>query len=634
MNNRLETEWLTWNKYLSEFKDKKLNILEIGSYEGVATNWFLTYLMNNKDSKIYCIDTWEGSPEYVNTNFKKIEKTFNKMVKESGKKKQVIKMKMTSFEGLNKLISKKINDFDIIYIDASHLAKDVISDMILAWSILKYEGIMILDDYEWEQLGYEINRPKIAINTFIDFYKRELDVLSIKYQVLLQKKHIKKVNHILLMNKDNVLDNLLKRSYNYFNKLVLLNNDNIKKTDFHFEFTYGKKKLKRYDICYARCGFDSDIIKYNLLKKVILDNNESSLSYALFKFIFPYKMHKKISILNKLYLFKIKHINENLIINNIINELNQKVNNRKDKNDIIKLYNKILSDKEDPFYIYFVYYYKYIDIYLDNNINILYYKYNFNNNGNKLYFFNILDNCKKVNSCEYYYSDHNSKNNSKMNNKSKISDNYLNFDKINNKKSDFIFIHADFYNKIELLTNEYNVFLIYLLYFILFKQKEKGLLIIQGFKIPNHSAQIDFIYILSLFYKEINIDKLDITDKCSIELTIYGIGFKGIDKDLLNELKDYIDKIEYNDRNYKEFKTIFKINKLNDTIMNKIINYNKEVSSKIVDIYKVIMILYDYLNRKELNERVNFINEYFIKSIDLFIKYYDEYGTTFNRLIK
>ena len=45
-----------------------------------------------------------------------------------------------------------------------------------------------------------------------------------------------------------------------------------------------------------------------------------------------------------------------------------------------------------------------------------------------------------------------------MNNKSKISDNYLNFDKINNKKSDFIFIHADFYNKIELLTNEYNVF--------------------------------------------------------------------------------------------------------------------------------------------------------------------------------
>ena len=187
MNNRLETEWLTWNKYLSEFKDKKLNILEIGSYEGVATNWFLTYLMNNKDSKIYCIDTWEGSPEYVNTNFKKIEKTFNKMVKESGKKKQVIKMKMTSFEGLNKLISKKINDFDIIYIDASHLAKDVISDMILAWSILKYEGIMILDDYEWEQLGYEINRPKIAINTFIDFYKRELDVLSIKYQVLLQK---------------------------------------------------------------------------------------------------------------------------------------------------------------------------------------------------------------------------------------------------------------------------------------------------------------------------------------------------------------------------------------------------------------------------------------------------------------
>ena len=67
--------------------------------------------------------------------------------------------------------------------------------------------------------------------------------------------------------------------------------------------------------------------------------------------------------------------------------------------------------------------------------------------------------------------------------------------------------------------------------------------------------------------------------------------------------------------------------------MNRIIDYNRDVSGKVVDIYRVIMILYDYLNRKELNERIDFIKEYFIKSIDLFIKYYDEYGTIFNRLV-
>ena len=72
-------------------------------------------------------------------------------------------------------------------------------------------------------------------------------------------------------------------------------------------------------------------------------------------------------------------------------------------------------------------------------------------------FFSILDNCKKVNNCEYYYSDNSSKidikkniKNSK-NTKSTISNNYLNIDKINNKKSDFIFIHSDFYYKIKLL---------------------------------------------------------------------------------------------------------------------------------------------------------------------------------------
>ena len=39
--------------------------------------------------------------------------------------------------------------FDLVYIDGSHSAKDVLLDSLLAWRLLRPGGAMIWDDYEW-----------------------------------------------------------------------------------------------------------------------------------------------------------------------------------------------------------------------------------------------------------------------------------------------------------------------------------------------------------------------------------------------------------------------------------------------------------------------------------------------------
>ena len=83
MIKKLKTGWKSWDKYLSIFIDKENNILELGSYKGDATEWFLNNLCTNKKSRVYAVDTWEGSPEYKNTNFKIIEKTFNNKMKKN-----------------------------------------------------------------------------------------------------------------------------------------------------------------------------------------------------------------------------------------------------------------------------------------------------------------------------------------------------------------------------------------------------------------------------------------------------------------------------------------------------------------------------------------------------------------------
>lgn len=145
--------------------------------------------MTNSSSKIIAIDTFSGSPEYPNNiNFNKIEQTFYKNIKKTKRDKQVIVMKMTSEKALIQLnYSNKIK-FDIIFIDASHEARDVLSDNILAWKLLNENGILINDDYEWNKLNKEYFRPKLAINSFMMSFYPEINLLYKGYQVILSKK--------------------------------------------------------------------------------------------------------------------------------------------------------------------------------------------------------------------------------------------------------------------------------------------------------------------------------------------------------------------------------------------------------------------------------------------------------------
>jgi predicted O-methyltransferase YrrM len=183
----LNIGWRQWDKFLSKFVNKKTNILEIGSYKGDATCVILEHLATNPDTKVYAIDTWEGSPEYPDgQDFSKVENEFNNRIKNTGKEKQLIKMKMLSSKGLIILIEKKIM-FDFIFIDASHEAKNVISDAILSWEILKPGGVIIFDDYEWDVLKQDHFRPKLAIDSFISIFKSELKVLFKRYQCGIEK---------------------------------------------------------------------------------------------------------------------------------------------------------------------------------------------------------------------------------------------------------------------------------------------------------------------------------------------------------------------------------------------------------------------------------------------------------------
>lgn len=251
----LNTGWGQWDKFLYNFVGKKINIMEIGTYEGEATTWFLKNLMTNKESKIYAIDTFEGSPEYIGTDFSKIKKTFFNNIKKTKRDNQVIVMEMMSFTALNKLIYEKkmINQFDIIFIDASHEANDVILDAVLSWRLLKVEGILIFDDYKWKKIVQKNYRPALAIDSFIEIYKPEIEVLNIGWQFILKK--IEKDDSDLPIVTENIYnevndlyDNYFEKFYNF--KVIKLKSHN-NKIKFNIKFDiienlYNNKNITNY----------------------------------------------------------------------------------------------------------------------------------------------------------------------------------------------------------------------------------------------------------------------------------------------------------------------------------------------------------------------------------------------------
>jgi predicted O-methyltransferase YrrM len=169
--------WLTptWEKHLEGFRAKNdVKILEIGSFEGRSAIWFLENILTHPTSSITCVDIFPS----------RYERLFDHNIRFSGFSDKVLKMKGRS-ERI--VVTLKEKSFDIVYIDGSHLAPNVLMDAMASWFLLKEGGIMIFDDYEWEPGKPPEERPQIAIDIFLRGLQHQVELLHKGYQVIVRK---------------------------------------------------------------------------------------------------------------------------------------------------------------------------------------------------------------------------------------------------------------------------------------------------------------------------------------------------------------------------------------------------------------------------------------------------------------
>ena len=166
-----------YEKKFHNLKKKKLNILEIGVWEGASTASFYHYF---KKANFFSLDR--------NFKFKYLSKRINFFYCDTTKYKDLIKFK-------NFLAKKDITSFDIVIDDGSHILSDILKNLTFFFKFLKSGGIYIIEDYKHP--NYFPFLKDVKNHLFVDkvlFYLKKKKIF--KSRVLPKKEIIFLINEI------------------------------------------------------------------------------------------------------------------------------------------------------------------------------------------------------------------------------------------------------------------------------------------------------------------------------------------------------------------------------------------------------------------------------------------------------
>jgi tetratricopeptide (TPR) repeat protein/predicted O-methyltransferase YrrM len=176
-NYQFTEDWFShnlpiWEKHLHHLAGlPDIQIVEIGSFQGMSACWFLDKILTHPTARLTCID-----PSF--------HPQFDGNLQKTGASEKVTKLVGQSHAVLPSLPP---GFADVVYIDGCHLADYVYHDAAQAWRLLKIGGLIIFDDYEWTDPNYPDQDPKLAIDKFVTLVQSQIELLHKDYQVIIKR---------------------------------------------------------------------------------------------------------------------------------------------------------------------------------------------------------------------------------------------------------------------------------------------------------------------------------------------------------------------------------------------------------------------------------------------------------------
>jgi predicted O-methyltransferase YrrM len=141
------------------------HIVEVGSWKGQSSITMAKYIKSiGSDCKITCIDTWLGAEEFwgrfkdtperdlmLKNGYPQIYYQFLSNVVHNNVQDVILPLPATSRIGAT-ILQERNQTAQLIYIDASHMYDDVLSDCIEFYGLLDGGGILFGDDFNWDSV--------------------------------------------------------------------------------------------------------------------------------------------------------------------------------------------------------------------------------------------------------------------------------------------------------------------------------------------------------------------------------------------------------------------------------------------------------------------------------------------------
>jgi len=163
-----------WRALLKHLIDRPVVALEIGAYEGRSTLWWLDNILTHENARLMVVDPF-GRPK--DQHYRRFLHNLSLHIRSH----QVNVIRSASRNVLHSIPDQSL---DFAYIDGSHEVADLLFDCIAVWHKMKPGGVMILDDYKWEN-PHGHKPPKIAIDAFVQCMTPK--VLHSGYQIVFEK---------------------------------------------------------------------------------------------------------------------------------------------------------------------------------------------------------------------------------------------------------------------------------------------------------------------------------------------------------------------------------------------------------------------------------------------------------------
>ena len=173
------TYFLFWKNIIN--KISKIKYLEIGSFEGRSASFIKE--LSNLESLI-AVDTFEGSDELKNIDYKKVYENFKYNLNLEGAGNANINFMKDNSDNF---FNKNKSYYNLIYIDGSHHYEQVKKDFINSFNFLENNGYIICDDFMWFYYDKIELNPMKAILDCYELYKDRLSIEFVNYQIIFKK---------------------------------------------------------------------------------------------------------------------------------------------------------------------------------------------------------------------------------------------------------------------------------------------------------------------------------------------------------------------------------------------------------------------------------------------------------------